>query len=172
MMFVQMFTAALLAGVVTIVGHFVLTWLQGRNDEKRHRRERLTDRYSELVAIVTAEIHRAKAAREFFDDNTYDLQDGWELEADFLAKRTAIQLDLTRIAFQIRLLEDDWALAQEVRELANTVPKLTPGTHIKPLEFLCLFDPQIDKFEAIFKRIVDGVIAKHSVILNVIEPRK
>jgi hypothetical protein len=156
------FTTSLLAWP----GYFPLAYLQRRNEQSKFFREKLLDCYAEFFAVAVADLERARAQAAGMALGRKD-QDYTEL-AKLDERRHSIRLDLLRLALQIRLLEQDKALADMVQELAKAQPFMafpfTPrwdeGSYNERFdEFLS----EIGGFEMQLLELIAAVVAKRPV---------
>lgn len=155
------FTTALL----TWLGQFIVAYLQQRNDKIRFFREKIIDRYSEFVAVGSADITRAKMQYAGVQISLKD-QDCMEL-AKLDDKRRLNRFDLFRLALQIKLFEQDKKLIGKIQELTETQPfmmtLLPPRLEdSKYQERLDRFQSDIDLFEQNLSELVSMIITKHS----------
>ena len=96
-------------------------WLQTFFKRSQYRHEKLMDRYADFVASAVTDLDRAKSQASGMVLGRVD-QDYTELASQLDNKRHSNRLDLLRLSLQIRLLESDITLAQNVEQLANNQP--------------------------------------------------
>src|SRR5881628_3615988 len=90
---------AVATALLAWLGHMLVAYLQRSNEKARYFREKLLERYSELVALATAELERAKAIEAIM---AWGGKDGDYAEAAKIEeKRHALRLDLLRVSLQI-----------------------------------------------------------------------
>src|SRR3989442_7136874 len=101
-------------------GYMLVAYLQRRNEQARYFREKLLEHYSELVALATAELERAKAVEAIMvlHGKDGDYADVAKIEE----KRHGLRLDLLRLSLQIKLFETDESLTKQVEDLAKAQP--------------------------------------------------
>ena len=83
------------SAVLTWLGYFLVGYLQRGNDETKFFREKLIDRYSEFVAVVAADLERARtqAAGMALGGKDHEYTELARLDD----KRHAIRLDLETV---------------------------------------------------------------------------
>jgi hypothetical protein len=139
-------------------GHLVVAYLQRGNERLKFFREKLLDRYSEFVAVATADLERGKSllAALAFSGRGPE----WDARlAEIDSRRHTLRLDLLRLSLQIRLLEQDGALTSKVEGLAKAQPFMPPGEYFERFNEL---RGGIESFEKQLSELVDAVLAKHS----------
>ena len=156
---------AFVAALLTWAGHFLVAYLQRGTEQTKFFREKLLDRYSEFVALASADLERARTQASGMALGGKD-PDYTEL-AKLDDKRHSIRLDLLRISLQIRLVEQDEVLAVKVQELAKAQPFMAfpvpprwgEGNYSERFEN---FQSEIGAFEKVLQELVTAVLAKHS----------
>lgn len=159
------FCTAFTAALLTWAGHFLVAYLQRGTEQTKFFREKLLDRYSEFVAVASADLERARTQDAGMALGGKD-QDYTEL-AKLDDKRHSIRLDLLRLSLQIRLMEQDDALATKVQELAKAQPFMAfpfpprwgEGNYSERSD---KFQSEISAFEKLLHDLVSAVLAKHS----------
>ena len=119
---------AIIVGLCTAVataslawlGHMLVAYLQRDNERAKYFRERLLERYAELVALGAAELERAKTVESGMAIGAPNSDFGPMSEVE--AKRHQLRLDLLRVSLQIRLYEPDPELAKRVADFASSQP--------------------------------------------------
>ena len=152
---------AFVAALLTWAGHVLVASLQRRNEQARYFRERLLERYSEFVALASADLERAKALEAHLALRGLGCDKG--VVGMLFEKRQALHFDLLRVSLQIRLFESDTCLTKTVEELANTQPWLPPNWGQQ--EYNDQFEKyrmDIAAFEKLMTEFVDKVLKKHS----------
>jgi hypothetical protein len=161
--------AGLFAATSTVIGHWFLTYLQRKNEERKHQRERLHERYSELVAIATDDIERAKTLQAMIALS--GANDAYPERAKRVMalenQRRKNGRELTRVFFQTRLLERDKSLIAKIKALVPAQPFLAlpwppqmgKGSYNERFD---AFQKQIREFEQMLGDISDAVVLKHS----------
>jgi hypothetical protein len=164
---------AIIVGLCTAVataflawlGHMLVAYLQRNNEKARYFRERLLERYSELVALATAELERARAVESIMALGGKD--EDYAEAAKIEAKRHALRLDLLRVSLQIKLFETDDSLTKRVEELAKAQPFMAfpfpphwgEGNYNERFDKYKL---DIAAFEEQLTELVSAVLQRHS----------
>src|SRR5262245_2853093 len=113
--------AAVTTALLSWLGHFVNAYAQRQNEQAKFFREKLLERYSELIASVTADIDRARsqaAAMALGKKDEEYTKEAMKLDE----KRHVVRVDLLRLSLQIKLLDDEPQLADRLTGLAKRQP--------------------------------------------------
>jgi hypothetical protein len=142
-------------------------WLQMLFRRIQYRHEKLLDRYAEFVAAASAELDRAKSleaglalgGREGDHSELIKLDD----------KRHESRQDLSRIAFQIRILEKDPVLIKKVLDLIKAQPFMAFAIPSRFGEGS--YDERFDKyklksieFEKLLMELMDTILKNHQTV--------
>lgn len=159
------FLTASTSALLTWLGHFVVAYLQRRNEHVKFYREKLLDRYSDFVAVASTDLERARtqAAGMVLGKEDQDYSEMAKLDE----RRHSIRLDLLRLSLQIRLLEKECALTKEVQSLAKAQPFMAfpfpprwgEGSYNERFD---KFQSEIGTFEKQLLELIDSVLNKHS----------
>lgn len=164
MTFWQTVIVALTALTSAFISAFLTTYLQRRNEQIKFIRDKLIDRYSEFVAICSADLSRANIQASIAQ--TYQAeQDYKDLIHGTYQSMKSNQLELARLSLQIRLLESDEELKKKVKELEKSQPfmmfLLPPQWNdISYKEQFNKFESEINLFEQNLSDLVNTILAK------------
>ena len=160
------FCTAGTTALLTWLGQVLVANLQRQNEKVRYFREKIHERYAELVALATTELERARSLEAGLVIGTPD-QDYSEL-AKIDHERHSLRLELLRVSLQIQLLEPDPALAAKAEALAKGQPfmamALPPrwgyGNYNERFD---KYKSEISTFEKLLKDLIETVLRAHSV---------
>ncbi len=147
------------------LGQFLVAHLQRRTEKARYFREKLLERYSEFVALASAEVERARTieagmALRGRDENCSDL-------VKIEEQRHSLRLDLLRVSLQVKLFETDESLTKKVWLLAKSQPFMAfpfPPKHGEGNynERFDKYKLEVDTYEKSLTALVDDVLKTHS----------
>jgi len=126
---------------------------------RRFFQEQLIQRYSELVGVATTDIDRAKRIAAAFvtgDPLGNEALKNWV--AEYIQERDHLRGELSRLCFQIRLLEPDPALGKLLQELERAWPFLLPGKFGSGN-----FNERFEKFEkeiVEFRKLLESIMER------------
>ncbi len=92
--------------ITAVISSLLTSYLQRRNEQNKFLRDKLIDRYSEFVAIASAELDRAKMQAATALNGRED-QDYTDLIHSTHQLMRSTHAQLARLYLQIRLLESD-----------------------------------------------------------------
>jgi len=113
---VAFFTATTTA-LLTWGGQVLVAYLQRGNDRVRHRREKVLDRYSELLSLLTQDVNRAKEIQSIAAISL-----GKERLPELIKERYDTMKRLGQLSMVILMLETRQEIALIVAELAKSQP--------------------------------------------------
>jgi len=161
---------AILVGVCSAflawLGHMLVAYLQRDNERAKYFRERLLERYGELVALGAAELERAKTVESGMAIGAPG--NDFTLLVEVEAKRPHLRLDLLRVSLQIRLFEPDPELAKRVEDFARSQPFMVfpfppqwrEGSYSQRFD---TYKADVIAFERKLGELVEAVLKQHSV---------
>jgi len=113
---VAFFTATTTA-LLTWGGQVLVAYLQRGNDRERHRREKVLDRYSELLSLLTQDVNRAKEIQSIAAISL-----GKERLPELIKERYDTMKRLGQLSMVILMFEPRQEIALIVAELAKSQP--------------------------------------------------
>jgi hypothetical protein len=156
--------SGVVAGVLIAVA---VQWLQMVFRRIQYRHEKLLDRYAEFVAAASAELDRAKSLEGGLALGGREGDHSEIIKLD--NKRHESRRDLSRIAFQTRILEKDPVLIQKVLDVVKAQPFMAFA--IPPHFGEGNYDERFDKyklnsveFEKLLMELIDAILKKHQSV--------
>jgi hypothetical protein len=153
----------LATGLLIAIGTQLLSHLLQR---RRTLRDRLFDKYSELVGVAANEIHRARSAAALFAVGQGPLKDEESrvIWVRLEEQRHAFQRDLSRLCLQIQILEHDPSLVQKVKKLRAIQPFLLAGEWQRGNfnERFDKFENSIREFDAAVQTLTDEILGRRA----------
>jgi len=113
---VAFFTATTTA-LLTWGGQVLVAYLQRGNDRERHSREKVLERYSELLSLLTQDVNRAKEIQSIAAISL-----GKERLPELIKERYDTMKRLGQLSMVILMLETRQEIASIVVELAKSQP--------------------------------------------------
>jgi hypothetical protein len=130
----------------------------------QYSREKLLDRYAEFVAVASSEIERLKSLEAGIV--MFPLGGDHSALASLDSQRHEIRRELSKISFQIRILESDRELAAMVAKVAASQPYMTfalpPYESVNYHDRLEKFGVDIRAFEQLVSDLVGRVLKVHA----------
>ncbi len=135
----------IVALITAIISSLLTTYWQRRNEQIKFLRDKLIDRYSEFVAVASAELDRANMQAAAAHSGKED-QDYTDLIQSTHQLTRSNRAQLIRLSLQIRLLEQDDSLNNQAQELFKNQPLMI---FILPPRWRdVLYQEQFNKFES------------------------
>jgi hypothetical protein len=134
--------------------------------QRRYHHEQLLARYSEFVATVADELDRAIKCKAMFVLSQHKTEGGKAIWVKLEERRHATRCNLLRAAFQIRLLERDPELSEQVQKLADSQPFIIPGDWHEGSfnERFENYDKEIHSFQGMLDSLIKAVLKKQKLI--------
>jgi hypothetical protein len=131
-------------GIVTGVLLACITqWVNSWFQHRKYIREKRIEKYGELLGLAAADVHRAKAVEATFAVGpTFDDETFKQFFARLEDERHALSRDLTKIVYQLRLLEPNLTIVEAIDALRKDQPFLVPGRFGQGN-----FDERFDKYK-------------------------
>jgi hypothetical protein len=154
-----------LIGFVTGAFSVLLTQaLQSFFRRLQYSHEKLLDRYSDFVAVASSEIGRLKSLEASI---THSSREGDHSGLETLDnQRHEMRRELSKISFQIRILEPDRELAEMVAKVAADQPFMPfvvpPYAGLNYYDRLERFGSDIEAFEQLVSDLMGRVLKVHA----------
>ncbi len=120
----QTVIVALTALASAFISAFLTTYFQRRNEQVKFSRDKLFDKYSDFVAILSADLDRAKTQSAIANIENKQQQDYKDLAQSTYQSMKSNCVELARLSLQIRLLESNEVLKQKVKQLEKSQPSM------------------------------------------------
>jgi hypothetical protein len=158
----QLLTGAALALISSLVPQFLaLRWTM-REARRKFLREKLVDIYCQIATLIAADIDHAKdQVAKWLDTPPVGERAEWAATwTKIQIDRSGVQRKLYGLSFQVRLLERDRRLANDVKQLADQPPFVIPvGDYWEVHDYLKKLEQQVADHEKRFHEICDQVLA-------------
>ncbi|HOW76061.1 MAG TPA: hypothetical protein P5102_13670 [Candidatus Competibacteraceae bacterium] len=161
----QTIIISLKALISALMSAFLTNYLQRRNEQIKFSRDKLFDRYSEFVAVASADLFRARmqlalAERKFQEENKDLIDNAYQ-------SMKSNKMELSRLSLQIRLLESDEQLKRKVQQIEKSQPFMfflfPPKSDSDYQGKLNKFDSDINLFEQSFFDLANMVLANQKI---------
>jgi hypothetical protein len=155
--------SAAVVGALTLLGHYCVSLMQRRNERAKYYREKLLDRYAELITIASAEVERVKSIEACMAIGSPNgkHEEGFELDQ----KRHPARVDLLRVSMQITLFETDAILIEKVEKIAKSQPFMVFA--FPPRFGEGNYDDRFDKYQADIRAYESQLVDLVATVRNI-----